>query len=453
MKVLLFNIDHPYRSVYTGAIAAALKKKVPSVQITAFISGPNEPLETTGQFQKLYFFDTQSFFDQARGLSSEDIEQKMKKAVQPLIATEWDVVINLSSNLLGSVFSNFVNAREIRGPSMDDDFSTMKHSDQSAFLLANASEDFSSNLHFTYLYRSMLRRFEEVSLTSVWDRKTKDEYGQFIGDLKRQHGKSQIILIDTGLAKSHSVNDVSFAASLYAEISSHKEFLPVLLGNDLSAEHPLIRQLQATMKGEILSFMPQNKAQLSVISESALVITDDLYLKALSDISVKPSILLIENVNLEDYAVTSGSMQIIRQGSDETISSSIIPLIERALKQTTILPSELNGIDIYETINFNQLPLIAPVTSGGTDQYARWLLFTKFLTSLQNITLPKVRVNPATYKNLVATELTNIEKKHADGLYSLAATLSQAKIRTGNVLNPNNFLEKLSSFLQKEQAN
>jgi hypothetical protein len=246
---------------------------------------------------------------------------------------------------------------------------------------------------------------------------------------------------------------VSIAASLYAEISSHKEFLPVLLGNDLSAEHPLIRQLQATMKGEILSFMPQNKAQLSVISESALVITDDLYLKALSDISVKPSILLTENVNLEDYAVTSGSMQIIRQGSDETISSSIIPLIERALKQTTILPSELNGIDIYETINFNQLPLIAPVTSGGTDQYARWLLFTKFLTSLQNITLPKVRVNPATYKNLVATELTNIEKKHADGLYSLAATLSQAKIRTGNVLNPNNFLEKLSSFLQKEQAN
>lgn len=453
MKVLLFNIDHPYRSIYTGAIAAALKKKVPSVQITAFISGPNELLETTGQFQKLHFFDTQTFFEQARGLNSEEIESKMKRAVQPLLNTEWDVAINLSSNLLGSVFSSFVKSREIRGPSMDDDFQTMKHSDPSAFLLASASEDFSSNLHFTYLYRSMLRRFEEITLTSVWDRKIKDEYAQFIGELKRKNGKSQIVLIDAGMARSHSVNDVNFVARLYSEISSHKDFLPILLGNDLRPDHPLVTQLQATMKGEILSFMPQNKAQLSVISESALVITDDLYLKAATDVSMKPSLLFTGSVNLEDYAVTKGSLQIVRQNNDDAIGSAIVQLLEKALHPSMTLSSELEGVDIYETITFNQLPLITPATNGGTDQYAEWLLFTKFLSSLQNISLPEIKVNPAVYKNLVARELTNVERKHSDGLYSLAASLSQAKIRTGNVLNPGNFLEKLSSFLQREQAN
>lgn len=452
MKVLLFNIDHPYRSIYTGTIAAALKEKIPSLEITAFLAGPNDLLETTGHFQKIHFFDTSAFFDQCNGLTSAEIEAKMLKTVEPLQGINWDVVINLSANLLGSAFANFVKSKEIRGPSLDQDLNNLKHSDASAFLLANGAEENSAYGHFSYFYRSMLRRFEDVTLKSIWGNHLDKEFLNYFEEQKKRTSKSKIILIDADLAKGNSVSGIEFLVNLYSKVCAHKDFLPILIGPNLKAEHPLIKELQASQKGEVLVVNSQNKAQLSVVGIAALIITDDVYMKAVADVSFRPSILITKELDLNDFSVLDCSMQVIRQQNETDITDRICALIEHGLRQKDLHQAELGKLEVYETKNFGQQPFLSPVSTGGTDDYAKWLLATKFLCFLNNVQLPAVKVSPANYKDAITAEISNIEKRNTKGLYALAAGLSEANIKVGKPIDRSNYLDKLNTFLKQEQS-
>lgn len=445
MKALIINIDHTYRSVYSGSIVASLLKKIPSLEITGLISSPNDLLETTGHFKKIHFFDTEAFFNGTKNLTNNDIEKALERVLAPVKDTKWDVVINLSSNLLGCLMLNFLNAKEVRGTSLDQNLANFKHSDLSSFYLSQIPDDFSNYFHFTYLYRSMLKRFEEITLTSVLEGKMAQEFVNYFENLKKKNGKSEIVLIDSNLTTSQRPDEIMFVTNLFQKFQEDKKLLPILIGPDLDESHPLMRKLQETVKGEIYALSSENQAQLSLVGIASLVITDSLYLKSVADISMKPSILISQTMNLSDYSIIDGSYQIVSKRVGD-LAEAVYELTQPELS------TSFKDLDIYKTIISQNLPVLVPVMNGGTIEYADWLLGVKFLAYSQKSELPStIQVNPKNYKSALLKEKQMVGKKENRGIYAMAMEMSRAEIKNTK-MNENQIVENLNRFLSTEES-
>ena len=450
MNVLIINIDQHYRSVYTGTIAAALLKKIPRLKITGLISGPNDFLLTTGHFEKIHFFDTEDFFYRTKNLPEDKIEEKILQALGPVKNQKWDVTINLSSNLLGSIFTNFLNSKEIRGTSLNSDLMSFKHSDPAAFYLSSVPDDFGSFFHFTYLYRSMLKRFEKITLSSVWEGRLLDELDHHFESLKKKNNKTDIVLIDTKILKNNPSGDLEFFETMYKKFHDHTRLLPILIGSGMNENHPLIDKLKRTIKGEVYCLDFQNQAQLSIINSASLIITSDLYLKSVADIVLKPSIFLTASLNLSDYSTVANSFQLVMKKIFDLDVSFLVGLADQITTKTESgeLPGE--GVDVYETICEQNLPLLSP-RSGGSPEYADWLLGVRFVAYMQKIQISGIKVNPGHYKKSLARQRDSFKKNTHRGVYSIGIGIAKANIKNFPTISENEVKKNFESFLSFEE--
>lgn len=449
MRALIINIDHNYRSVYTGSIAACLMQKIPSLKITGFLAAENKLLTTTGLFEKIHFFDTKDFFKDTRNLTSAEVEAEIIKAVTPLKHVKWDVIINLSSNLLGSLLTNFLTYKEIKGTFLDNSLTNLKFTDLSSYLLTAVPDDHNNYFHFTYLYRNMLRRFEDVTLTSIWKPGVAQDFLGYFSALKNSEKKSHIVLIDANLYKHHSEAELDFVAGLFRKLHAEKEYLPILVGKELSRTDPLIKRLTEIIQGEVCCLSSENEAQLSIMSLASVLITDDLYLKAIADLSLKPSILIGKTVNVSDFSVVPGSVQLVRETLSQ-VDDQVVSLVKNISEGQPLKLEQFSGTALYETFLHESLPLLKPVCNS-TEEFSKWWLTLKFIANLQNLKTPLLNINSQHYRSAITKERSLIREKGSKGLFSIALELSQAQILSGSVLKESEVSAKVEKFLSSEE--
>lgn len=452
MNVLIINIDRPQRGVYSGMIAACLLKKIPFLKITGFVATGNKILSTTGLFEQLHYFDTEAFFNRTKDYTSTDVEKEIRKALAPVCEIHWDVVINLSSNLIGPIFTNFLQSKDVKGSFLDLNLSGLKYSDQSSFFLSSESNDLFNYFHFAYLYRSILKRFEILSLTSVWDSEIQKEFRDHFEDLKAKHSRPRIVLIDCGIRKSKKTEEVEFLASTYLNFSAEADCLPILIGKSLDENDPLIKKLKSVVKGEVYALTCETEAQLSMLGVGTLLVTDDLYLKAIADLGLVPSILITKKINTSDYSVIDGSCQVVSEHFDEKLSE-ILPLVYRlAVEKECLHIDLLTGVEIYQTKLSEQLPILAPVNTEGSPEYASWWLGTRYIATILKVGTPKLKVSQKFYRNAILLEQQNVLKKGSEGIYPLALELSTAQIKNAPPIQEEKIIQNLTLFLKSEEA-
>jgi len=449
MRALIINIDHNYRSVYTGSIAACLMKKIPSLKITGFMAAENKLLTTTGLFEKIHFFDTKDFFKDTRNLTSAEVEAEIIKAVTPLKSVKWDVIINLSSNLLGSLLTNFLTYKEIKGTFLDNSLKNLKFTDLSSYLLTTVPDDYNNFFHFTYLYRNMLRRFEEVTLTSIWKKGVEQEFLDYFLAIKASEKKSHIVLIDANLYKHRSEGELDFVAGLFRKLHAEKDYLPILIGHEISKTDPLIKRLTEVLQGEVYCLSSENEAQLSIMSIASVLITDDLYLKAIADLSLKPSIFIGKTVNVSDFSIVPGSFQLIRNDMNQ-LDDQVVSLVKNILEDQPLKLDQFPATALYETFIHENLPLLEPVCNSS-EEFSKWWLALKFIASLQDFKTPFLKVNTKHYLSAITKERSLLQSGGAKGLFSIAQELSKAQILTGSVLKEAEVLTKVEKFLATEE--
>lgn len=446
MKILMVNIDHAHKSVYTGLVASALRMKIPHAKITALLSTPNDFLETNPDLEAVHFLDTQTFFDRTKDLSDEKIEEEMVRALGPLGDTEWNVVINLSSNLLGSIFCRFLNAKESKGALLDPGLERLNQSDLFSFILTDLSERYGAYLHFLFLYRNMLRRFEDVTLTSHWGQGIGEEFKAYFTDLKKKEGKEKLVLIDTTSLPLRS-KEMELMLTLVKSLKEDPTTFPVLLGHGLDDGHPLIIFLKERLSGTITALSFQNKASLSVIGLGSLLITGDVYHKSIADVAGVPSVYLSKKLDLENFSTVPGSVMLCEDWRD--ISSSLmLDLIEKVLHSGAIAISDSQ--EIFETIIDNNLPLLAPVIDSRTDSYANWILGVRFFSQLLKLQISLPQVDPLVYSRAILAQERLLESRTSEGIFGMAKEIALAKLRNTPLFSPAHAYEVVKLFLKGE---
>lgn len=451
MKALIINIDRNYRSVYTGMIAACLLKKIPGLKITGFVSSDNMVLKTTGHFEDVKFLDAEAFFSRTKNLASGDVEKEIKTILGPLKDVKWDVVINLSSNLLGSILVNFLEYKEVRGIFLDKDLSGLKYTDLPSFCLARVPDDFSNYMHFTYLYRSILKRFEDISLASVWKQGLSEELKGHFDAFKARCGKSRIVLLDANICRSRRTEEIEFVAQLYRHLEDESEFLPVFVGRELEDGEPLVKRIKDGLKGEIHSISCQNEAYLSVVGLASLVITDDLYLKAISDLAMLPSILLSRTLNTSDFSIVPGSLQLVAESFGENLQNLLPVAIRHVLKEEDLYLNKVR-VDVYKTRTHVNLPVLEALNSEGTPEYANWWLGLKYLTQVQKISTPSFKVNAKFYRNAIFKERQALTRKETEGMYSFAMELAKSDVGANPFTHETQVVQSLNQFFTSEES-
>ncbi len=450
MKILILNIDHPHRSVYAGAMAAILKQKIPNLELTAFLTAGNEFLATTGVFAAVHFFATETFFDVTRDLSSEESHAQLLAAVAPIKDVEWDVVVNMSSNLLGPILINFLKTKQIKGISLDQELAEIQYSDMASFHLHQSNTANSSPLHFIFLYRSMLKRYEDVTLRSVWRLDLLNQLTGFLDQLKLSSGRSSIVLIDAGIADTGTKGALSFVIDLYRNLQEGQISLPILLVDSQEEDHPLIRGLREVLDGDLHVMRTEKRAKLSVIGVADLLITDSLHLKGIADVSAVPSILLTTELNLSDFSIISGSMQLVAQKLPKSLVAAVSGMANAILTKEPIkLDLELQE-GAYVTEVSDHLPYLVPL-GESEPEFARWWLGVRFFASQQGVNLPDISINSAHYKRAIQAEREkgSVEER---GILKVALELAHSNIKLAGTLPPSQVTRKVETFLSQEEG-
>ncbi len=449
MKILILNIDHPQRSVYAGAMAALLRQKIPNIELTGFITTGNEFLATTGVFSAVHFFATEAFFERTRELSSEESHAELLAATAPIRDVQWDVVVNMSANLLGPILINFLQAKQIKGISLDQELAEIQYSDMASFHLHQSNTPNSSPLHFSFLYRSMLKRYEDVSLRSVWRLDLLNELTDFVDQLKRSSGRRSIVLIDAGICDSGMKGALSFLLDLYSYLEEAQLCLPILLVDDQEENHPLIRGLREVLDGDLHVLRTEKRAKLSVVGVADLLITDSLHLKGIADVSAVPTILLTSELDLSDFSVLPGSMQFVAPKLAKSLVAAMSSAVTAILnKEPLQLDPEL-GDGAYVTEVYDHLPYIVPLGESGPE-FARWWLGVRFFAAQQGVNLPDIPISRTLYKRAIQAERDkgSVEER---GILKVALDLAQSKIKLAGTLPPSQVTSKVEIFLSQEE--
>lgn len=454
MKILIINVDYDYRSIYTGMIAACLATKIPGAQITGFISTDNDLLSTTGIFKELHFFDTAKFFEDTKDVDGDGVSDKIRSALTPVMSTRWDVVINLSSNLLGAMFPSFLSYGEVKGSFVDESMNGIKHSDLSSYFLSGMPDDLNTYLPFTYLYRSILKRFEEVTLNSVWEKHLASELDEYFRALRSKHGRQKIVFIDFGLRHTVKDSDIEFYSELYRKLHEHKDVLPIFLTKrSLTSDDALIMNLREHAVVDVHSFVCATQAQLSVINQGEMVITTDLYCKSMADVGLRPSVLVSPKLNLADYSVVDGSFQVVTSQRSRDAVEHIVALCHRSLVGSALTPGRAReGIEVYRTVVHANLPVPVPLLTNGNIKYASWWLRLKFLGSFLDLELPKVAIEPMTYRTAILQERNLKEQQKMDGISFFALELAKADIKMAPRMDQHIVESRLAQFFDGEEA-
>ncbi len=450
MKVLILNIDHPHRSVYAGAVAALLRQNVPDADITAFVTSGNEFLETTGVFSAVHLFPTDEFFERTKLLSSEESHAELLAAVEPIREIQWDLVVNMSSNLLGPILINFLQAKEVKGISLDQELSELQFSDMASFHLHQGRDANSSPLHFSFLYRSMLKRYEDVTLRSVWRPDLLNELTNFMDQLKRSTGRRSVVLIDAGIADSGTKGALSFVIDLYRHLDEGLQLLPILIVDGPEDDHPLIQGLRETLKGELHVMRTEERAKLSVMGVADLLITDSLHLKGIADVSAVPSILLTRSLNLSDFSVIPGSIQLVCPELPKSWASGVSGAAYRLLNKAALnLDKDLSSA-AYVTQVYDQLPYLVPC-GDSSQEYARWWLGLRFFASQQGVNLPDIPLNSTNYKRAIQVE-REMGLQEEGGILKAATELAESNLKPTGSLSSSQVAKTVEIFLSQEEG-
>jgi hypothetical protein len=447
MKILIINIDNPHRSLYVGAVAALLKKKFPKAELTAFVTAGNEVLETTGVFARLHFFHAEAFFARTSACSNEEIHDQLRAAIAPIQDVHWDEVVNLSSNVLAPLLINFLSSRAVLGGSLDKKFSELQFSDDPSFHLARAGDDLSSYFHFSYLHRAILKLTEDAPVASAWRADLRAELAGFTENLRHTSGKRTVVLIDAGLARADAPVAVAFVTDLYRRFHGGPH-LPVLLSDVVLDEHPLLRGLREAV-GEVHVLRTDNRAKLSALAMADLLITDDLHRKAIADLGKVPSILLTRTLNLSDFSVVRGSVQLVSSERTVELSRAAVAAADTLLTERHPRVDDF-CCDVYVTEIHEHVPFLVPLR-GASAAHAQWWLGLRFFASLRGVRLPDIPLSPGHYRTAIAAERENWRRDSKYGILKTALDLSRANVRRSSALKPLDAAQAIEAFIVDEE--
>ncbi len=476
-RILIINIDPPHRSAYSATVGALLKKKYPSAQISIVVSAANELFHTVEVFEKVLLLDVDVFFSTTIGLSNEEIEEKMRNYLGPFIDVKWDLVVNLSSNLLGTIYTCFLNYKTISGPYSKADDPTIEYSNLSSLLLMNVPDQHENYFHFLYLYKDIAGIYYELPVKSHFEEKLDREFNLKMESLFKKSGKRQIVLIDADMKENENVTDFGFLAELYKKFDNDPHLMPLFFSMDPEGESQILSYFKDLNSGEVNFVKCQNKGQLYLIGHCAIVVTDNLYLKALADIASTPSIIIGRGseLPLSDFSAIHKSCLIFFKQSGQELPDVILKLSIRILKGGELGPMNSEEFEIYETVVYEALPVLQILKENSNmsstyKEYVKWWLHLKFMAEKKQLIIPKIKFDSKLYKHIIGLQKQHVQdtlpKDEAsatnveilDGFWQIEASV----LKFNRVLNGNSHKDlkqnlstmkaKMLNFLSAEES-
>ena len=407
-QVLLINIDTSYRSLYSASVAQLFLQKDPQSCLTLITVRGNEVLSQTGLFEKIYFIDPVEFFRFASAASDEATEKEIVRFLTPVLGLEWSSVINLSSNLLGAYYTYFLNHKEIFGPHYKNDLTDLRQTNFHSYLLANLPNEHSSYGHISSLYKKLLNFSVDSGPRPFVLGAEHLEVQKRFSKLKVLSKRSGIILIDAGMKLKGHDRAISFLTQYFKDLMAGDKFLPVLLGHGSDAESFIVDRLRSLFPGEFHMVSADPLGLLCVLSSVSLVVTDDLALKTLSDLCLKPSIFIHkgEQLPVGDYSVTEGSHLFHVPDYLPDLGASVLEVSEKILGSAPLKKRD-NEIKIYQTVTSNAEAVLEPLNGGG-EAFTRFWLAKKYLEEKQNVASGTLRIWPEVYRSGIASETLHV---------------------------------------------
>ncbi len=410
-KILIINIDRNFRSVYVAGLAAAMLKSNKLLKITLIISDQNQALESLGLFENIHYLDTDKFFETTRKSSNDTTEREIRNFLAPVLHTSWDTVVNLSSNLLGAYFTYFLKSQEVVGPHFQGDLVNLKHSNFPSYLLTSMPDEYSNYFHFSYIYKNVIKVYDQAPLGIDWKNKGSAAFVSKINLLKIENGKIGLVLIDTSIKKMGDLVHINFLIDLFGRLREDERFLPVLLSSNTEEDSFLINRLRDQFQGEIHLISCRDEAKFCLLDQVSLVITDDLYLKSLADLSLKPSVFIFNGsqLPLSDFSNVEGSFMIQFNEMSDDLIEAVFKSCETVLNHLPENIGKFKDIEIYQTAIYDQLPILEPLLGGG-QTYAKWLLSLRYLAMIQKKDLPPIHSDHQIYRVAIDNERKEIKE-------------------------------------------
>lgn len=392
-------------------MASLLLKKYPTAKISILVSSSNEFFETTKLFEQVKILNVESFFKATKPLKNEQIEEEMKKVLGSIIDTEWDQVINLSANLLGSIFTCLLRAKSFLGPYAQEDVPDVSFSNLASYMLANVPDEKNNYFHFAYLYKDIIGVYYDLPILSVWEDRLAQEADQLFKNLLVEKNKKKVILIDVTMSLGGKIKDIHFFANLYSKLIADQLFLPVFYTTSIDLSKDIIEDLQASIEGDVHFIACNNKTQLSLVNNASLIITDNLYMKTLADLSQVQTILIgRENeLPLSDYSILEKSHLVFFKDQNNNLADIICSIVGRVFRGTALSQTSFYDVEIYSTKIHESLPILVPLNLLGdqdpaSDGFSKWWLNLKFLAKIKKIELPDLAINKNKYLAAIKKE-------------------------------------------------
>jgi hypothetical protein len=420
VEVLVINIDRGNRSVYTGAMVASLVAKLPVLRVTALLSTEARGLERITGLERVEYLDTGEFFARTKDLPNDEVERELRAALGDLVEQRWEVVINLSSNLLGSLLASYLEGKQLKGTYIDPEGRRVAHSDGYSYQLAVIPDDERNFLHFTFLYRGIFRRFERVRLAPVWEPRLEGEFRQHLTSMMHETGRHKLVLLD-GRLSIFGGQSTALLAGLYASLASAPDFQPVLLVDGTGEESPALQRLRREVVGDIQIVQSDPAALLTLVGAMSAVVTDDLTLKAIADVVGRPSLLFTDRPETNEFSSHPGSVQVVGTGAEPKLIDGCMTLVLRMVMGV----DGATRLEAYESYLHQEVPLLRPLGDGVHPEYLEWLIGTRLFMYLGGLSLPPLTADKTAYRRLVRREQAVMRGKTREGLYSFVVGMAQ----------------------------
>ncbi len=406
-SILIVNLDPDFRSAYSVLVAASLIKLNNTVKISiACVS--DDLFHSLGIFENVYKLTESEF-------KKKDNSLKIKRKHPSLYETSWDFVINHSSNNQAAWIISDLQVGEVFGAYVNDKMkSEVSHNVFLSYLLSEEEKLDVLPCHISQIYSEIVNLYStSLQLPSAWGQGQMDEVAERFSKLKNEKKKSKAILIDSGLKGQNNLGDMSFLLKLFKTIDQNSDYLPILYSKDVDADSFVITKLKEIMKEDMAIVSASDQGILGLLSNIDLVITDDINLKTRSDLSNCPSLYLSRNESLPmaDFSIHPESLFYSCGSLTNEILKTCLELCLFIFKKIQFTDLNLGDAEVYMTICEDSRCTLAPLNMEcQSSEFYSWCLSFRYISRLENMECPEVKINPAFYCEKVREELKSIKE-------------------------------------------
>ncbi|MBY0516461.1 MAG: hypothetical protein K2P81_06110 [Bacteriovoracaceae bacterium] len=408
IRILLINLDSNDYAGYSSLVACSLFNLNKETKLSLICTEGKEVYESLGVFERVYQIDQE---DVLGANSLQIISEKLPE----LFSSEWSYVINNSRDTDSAGLASSIKAKEKVGPTRDRTKEIgISHNSFFSFLLTEKSSGHFP-LHISQIYFEIVSYHNEIkSVPTVWSSKHIDDLKFKLKRVLEKRSKKHFVLVDTELGRVNNVGNINFFLNFVKTIDESPEFSPLLFTKNIDNDSFIIDKLRSSLGDELHVVAVEDKSLLQLLSNVELVVTDSYAVKTFADLVSTPT-LFINSMNelpLSNYSINERSVLI-----NSVVKNS--KFVEECLKACRLILSKQTDqladlpVNSFRTIvqdGKSLLSPLGPISSTHELEYYRWMLSVKYLSFLEKLEMPEVKINSKKYSEIINSERTSIKE-------------------------------------------